>query len=195
MKSTLCFICAAVLPLVWTVTDCSSDSDCDSSECCLLSGSDSALYNYCVPQVFCNKKVSGDSCMDPKECYSDCCVGMTCRSEDFCFERYITPIVNGASFTMLLLVACIASCCYACRLSHRQRRLEQEADLIKYRLTLMLQSSMARNNPQAAAAIPQSPAAAAQREPPEQKTDAQLQLSASPQNLMHQSSSAQLQPP
>ena len=123
------------------ITICDKDGDCSSGDCCFMTTEVSIRDNYCVPSVFCNKKVGGGSCMDPKECYSGCCVGMQCRSAEFCFDRYITPIVNGAALTLFLLFLCVLSCCYACRLSSRQKRLEQEISLIRYRLTQLMRAT------------------------------------------------------
>eukprot|EP00831_Metopus_contortus_P030449 TRINITY_DN24965_c0_g1_i2.p3 TRINITY_DN24965_c0_g1~~TRINITY_DN24965_c0_g1_i2.p3 ORF type:complete len:132 (-),score=13.94 TRINITY_DN24965_c0_g1_i2:35-430(-) len=105
-----------------------------SVRCVQETASNNNAEDYCVPAIFCNKKAGGDGCMDPKECYSECCVGLQCKSAEFCFDRYITPIVNGAAISLILLVVCIASCCYACRLSSKQRRMEEEMEQITRRL-------------------------------------------------------------
>jgi len=123
---------------IQAIVICNSDKDCEPTECCLLYRDHVDSESYCVPQIFCNKKVGGGSCFDVKECYSGCCVGMKCRTAEFCFDRYITPIVNGAALTVFLLLLCILSCCYACRMSGRQKRLQQEIYLVRYRLSQLL---------------------------------------------------------
>ena len=123
---------------VYCETLCIQDSNCTQDECCFLARNQPEADSYCVPSLFCNKQVGGGFCLDDKECYSDCCVDMQCKTAEFCFDRYVTPIIDGATVCVCLLFVCIFSCCYACRLSSQQKRLQQEIYLIKYRLAQLL---------------------------------------------------------